>query len=193
MKKEPGHSTDDAAVLELQNERKLLLQKQDELNRKIALLAERLPGTASTSGAPTSGAPVTRCSIPEPHKDTEEDQSSDDAGDNDEGEGDDGDWGLGSVLCPKTGKVTKWHMDVLTADAVKQRLRRMCKRRKSGKVPGGEEAFESYKDVGNRKQLAKLLVDAKFNEEKEKSLTVDAGWYTEQEMKEKLQYDSCLG
>ena len=114
----------------------------------------------------------------------------------------------------------------------------MCKRRKSGKVPGGEEALESYKDTGNRKQLAKILVEAKFNEarsacelvhtydlelvcsvhlrvcvlylepcqklfavktkkfvtkEKEKSLTVDAGWYTEQEMKEKLNYDAWLG
>ena len=28
--------------------------------------------------------------------------------------------------------------------------------------------------------------------EKEKSLTVDAGWYTEQEMKDKLGYDVCL-
>ncbi|CAE7437536.1 hypothetical protein AK812_SmicGene48986, partial [Symbiodinium microadriaticum] len=180
IKKEPGKATsaDDAALLELQRERQLLLQKQDELNRKIALLGDKLPATPSTS------APASRPTTAESEKEADEEaekSSEDDA--------DDEDWGLGTVVCPKTGKATKRQIDiVLSLDAVKQRLRRMCKRRKSGKVPGGEEALESYKDTGNRKQLAKILVEAKFNEEKEKSLTVDAGWYTEQEMKEKLNY-----
>ena len=41
----------------------------------------------------------------------------------------------------------------------------MCKRRKSGRVPGGEEAHSAYQDKDNRKMLAKALVESKFNED----------------------------
>ncbi|CAE7359121.1 unnamed protein product [Symbiodinium sp. CCMP2456] len=156
---------DDPRVKALQKEHLVLQMKQAELQKKLLLLKNEKPGPAANA-APTP-TPATSAS--------EHEGSSDENGD------DDDDWGLGQVLCPKTGKV-------LTLAAVKQRLRRMCSRRKSGKVPGGEEAFQAYKEVSGRKNLAKLLVDADFNEEK--SLTVDAGWYTEQEMKDKLQYDS---
>ena len=53
---------------------------------------------------------------------------------------------------------------VLTVEAMKQRLRRMCARRKSGVVPGGEAAYAAYKDLSRRKELGRLMVDSGFNE-----------------------------
>ncbi|CAE6925055.1 unnamed protein product, partial [Symbiodinium sp. CCMP2456] len=63
----------------------------------------------------------------------------------------------------------------------------------------------AYQDVNNRKKLAKALVDARFNQkvfasvatrivivEKEKSLTIQAGWYTQAAMRDDLNYDAKL-
>ena len=54
---------------------------------------------------------------------------------------------------------------VLTEAAVMQRLRRACQRRKNGKVPGGEDALTMYKDTDKRLELARTLVDAKFDKD----------------------------
>ena len=47
-----------------------------------------------------------------------------------------------------------------------QRLRRACKRRKNGKVPGGEDAYNSYQDVEKRNDLARALVSVDFNKDR---------------------------
>ena len=46
-----------------------------------------------------------------------------------------------------------------------QRLRRACQRRKNGKVPGGEDALNLYKDTEKRLELARTLIDAKFDKD----------------------------
>ena len=46
-----------------------------------------------------------------------------------------------------------------------QRLRRACQRRKNGKVPGGEEALTMYQDTDKRLELARLLIDSKFDKD----------------------------
>ena len=43
-----------------------------------------------------------------------------------------------------------------------------------------------------RQKQFSLNMKKYITQEKEKKLTVDAGWYTEQEMKDKLGYDACL-
>ena len=42
----------------------------------------------------------------------------------------------------------------------------MCKRRKNGKVPGGEDAYNAYQDVDRRNDLAASLVSAGFNQDR---------------------------
>ncbi|CAE7478075.1 unnamed protein product [Symbiodinium sp. CCMP2592] len=129
-----------------------------ELNRKMNML--QAAKAADPASKASSIAAAKEKEIEEPEKSSDEGDDDDDDNDPDKG-----DWGLGTTLCPKTGKVPDQHM-VVSLDALKQRLRRACKRRKNGKVPGGEAAFEAYQDVENRKQLAKLLVEAKFNEDR---------------------------
>ena len=46
-----------------------------------------------------------------------------------------------------------------------QRLRRACQRRKNGKVPGGEDALTMYRDTDKRLELARNLIDAKFDKD----------------------------
>ena len=55
---------------------------------------------------------------------------------------------------------------VLTEAAVMQRLRRACQRRKNGKVPGGEDALELYKDTEKRLELARQLIESKFDKDR---------------------------
>eukprot|EP00439_Symbiodinium_sp_Y106_P047965 s4067_g6.t1 len=126
---------DAETMAQLQQEQQMLLQKQQELNRKMNMLQAAKPADVPSRAST--------------EQETEEpEQSSEEGDDNDP---DQGDWGLGTVI---------------SLDALKQRLRRACRRRKNGKVPGGEAALEAYQDVENRKHLAKLLVDAKFNEDR---------------------------
>ena len=54
--------------------------------------------------------------------------------------------------------------EVLTDAAIRQRLRRFCKRRKSGKVPGGEDAHKLYQDMEKRDDMARMLVACGFAE-----------------------------
>ncbi|CAE7245398.1 unnamed protein product [Symbiodinium sp. CCMP2592] len=130
-----------------------------ELNRKMNML--QAAKAADPASKASSIAAAKEKEMEEPEKSSDEGDDDDD----DDNDPDKGDWGLGTTLCPKTGKVPDQHM-VISLDALKQRLRRACKRRKNGKVPGGEAAFEAYQDVENRQHLAKLLVDAKFNEDR---------------------------
>ncbi|CAE7779902.1 unnamed protein product [Symbiodinium sp. CCMP2456] len=137
-----------------------LQREQLMLQQKQAELQKKLLSLQAEKPA-ANPPPPTPASIARP------DASDAGSSDQEEPAGDD-DWDLGPVVCPKTGKA----------------------------------AFTAYKDVSQRKELGRLLVDSGFNEkkfaiatqkivtkEKEKSLTVDAGWYTEQEMKDKLGYD----
>ena len=64
-------------------------------------------------------------------------------------------WG-GSLVCTT---------QVLTEAAIMQRLRRACQRRKNGKVPGAEDALTMYRDTDKRLELARNLIDAKFDKD----------------------------
>ena len=46
-----------------------------------------------------------------------------------------------------------------------QRLRRACQRKKNSKVPGGEDALTMYKDTDKRLEMARTLIEAKFDKD----------------------------
>ena len=46
-----------------------------------------------------------------------------------------------------------------------QRLRRACQRKKNGKVPGGEDALSMYQDTDKRVEMARMLIEAKFDKD----------------------------
>lgn len=116
--------------------------------------------------------------------------STDDDNDHDDGADGGNTLGLGMVKDPKTGKAPQlfscheyehvsmnvvdawsefiWLLcfdQVLSESAIMQRLRRMCRRRKSGKVPGGEDAHKQFQDMEKRPALAVSLVASGFNQE----------------------------
>ena len=95
------------------------------MNRKIALLGDKLPATPSTS------APASRPTTAESEKEADEEaekSSEDDA--------DDEDWGLGTVVCPKTGKATKRQIDIdCSLDAISSESRKLAPLRFSPWMP----------------------------------------------------------
>ena len=151
----------------------MLQERQAEVRKRLNMLnAGRVPPKpASDAKKP--------CSIAASSDAATASESEDDHAMND---GDLG-LGLGTVLCPKTKKVScllsvprhlfKHHLrnlsildsEVLTEAAIMQRLRRACQRKKNGKVPGGDEALELYRDTDKRLELARQLIEANFDKD----------------------------
>ena len=50
----------------------------------------------------------------------------------------------------------------MTEAAVMQRVRRACQQRKSGKIPAGEEGQKLWRDVENRNEMCRMLIDSNF-------------------------------
>ena len=82
-------------MAQLQQEQQMLLQKQQELNRKMNMLQAAKPADVPSRAST--------------EQETEEPEQSSEEGD--DKNPDQGDWGLGTVLCPRTGKVSDQHMD----------------------------------------------------------------------------------
>eukprot|EP00439_Symbiodinium_sp_Y106_P037694 s1493_g4.t1 len=125
----------------LQKEAEALASKQAEIRKRLAQL--NLNQT-KPNGASSSHEPMNRNARPAESESSSADDDDDTAASAPDGNPTHDTLGLGIVL---------------TEAAILQRLRRMCKRRKNGKVPGGEDAYNAYQDVDRRNDLAASLAD----------------------------------
>ena len=181
-------SKDAQQALRLQKE---YMREQRELEDRPKKLADKIEAlNAGKMPPPVVPGPRSekckRCaSAPGIMEDASEDEDTDTQETLDLPEGEDPPdcFGLGLVFCPKTGKAaclsmysqsyhgfcqfTCWlvaltQTQALTEAAVMQRVRRACQVRKSGKVPAGEESQKLWRDVENRNEMCKLLIEAGF-------------------------------
>lgn len=174
-------------------EKQKLLEEIEVLRRQKSRLSN---STVGSTPSPRPSAPTPKSSSPTPTPSVAPSHGAERAPDSDEDGEDSGE----KITRDDRGRLLL-NGKLMSDAAVEQRLRRWCTKKKNGGLKCSQDVYERYHNQGPdaRLELIQIFKDAFLNkdqcqssvrklvvEETGKTLKVQAGWYTERQMKDTL-------